>query len=109
MFASKIRDIDFNILLQTDINHIEQLCKTFNKQIYNVCHDTHFWHLKFKNDGLPLPDIDMNTISDWIKSYNHIKNIMEYINYIILNYYDFYFHVHDIKILKDLIIYNGNH
>jgi hypothetical protein len=101
----KETDLNFNILLEADINYIEQLCKTFNKQIYNICQDAYFWHVKFEHDQLPLPEIDFDTPSEWIKTYINIQNKMLYYNHVV--HFDYiYFLLHDFNILKPYVDIN---
>lgn len=96
----KERDINFNILLESNINQIKNFCKTYNKQIYNICQDSYFWHLKFEHDNLPLPEIDLDTPSEWIQIYNDIYKKINYYNFIIDNYDNIHFYIHDINVLK---------
>src|SRR5947208_2278161 len=63
-------DIWYNILIQSDIETIENLCVT-NKNAYKICNNKSFWRNKFHNDGLPFDSQKQyNTVNEWIKEYN---------------------------------------
>ena len=45
--TTNLPEMDMNIMLETDINDIKQLCSTYNKYIHNMCNDINFWYFKF--------------------------------------------------------------
>jgi hypothetical protein len=71
-----IYDINYNILLQSDINSLIEMCK-INKSYRRIGQDTNFWINKFNNDSIQLPFRDglispsnlKNTLYEWISIY----------------------------------------
>lgn len=82
-------DVVFNILLQTDIDDIKNL-SLVNKKHYNVCNHIHFWHTKFKQNHLTLPNFN-TIISDWIQIYKFTFYLMDYDQYVESEEYDNYY------------------
>ena len=64
----------FEILLHLDIITISNIYY-INYLSYNLCKDKHFWITKFNYDSINIMDIK-DTIGDWIKEYNLIKNLI---------------------------------
>lgn len=79
MSFGSIKDINWSILLQADIEEIEYICQT-NKMMYRICQDVHFWHSKFKHDHLPLPVVDFETPAQWIASYRFQQKVRTYVD-----------------------------
>lgn len=48
-------EVIFDILLNSNIHDIKNLCQTDN-QFNRLCHDKHFWIIKFNQDQLPFTD-----------------------------------------------------
>ncbi len=62
--------MEFNQLLQADINDIESLCLT-SKGYYNVCRDRYFWQTKFQQDNIPYIATDSPvTVKEMIQKYH---------------------------------------
>lgn len=60
----------FNIMIESDIETINNLCVT-NKN-NNVCNNEYFWVEKFNHDNMPII-IYRNNFSTWIKEYIAVK------------------------------------
>lgn len=64
-------EIRRNILLQSDINDLIQLCST-DLTSRDICSSISFWKDKFQLDRLPLMHI-RSTISAWVNEYRHTQ------------------------------------
>ncbi len=76
-------DILYNILIQSNINQIQNLCYT-NKYLHQICNQTSFWELIHERDRLPLLT-EWDNIADWINDYHKMKKINQKVT-IILDY-----------------------
>ncbi|HSW76523.1 MAG TPA: hypothetical protein VLG50_05735 [Candidatus Saccharimonadales bacterium] len=78
------KDIQFNLLLNTSITNIDDVCM-MNKQAYQLCHDPYFWIKKFEYDQLPiLFHIGKNEpLSYWIVQYQEIEHVVKKTNTIL--------------------------
>ena len=72
------KDVLFNVLLSTDFEDLENLCKT-NQQARRYCNDEYFWKTKFLHDKLPL----FTSIENWKITYRQIYKILKDIETII--------------------------
>ena len=72
------RDINYNIMLQADIEDIQSACQV-NSEMYNICQDVHFWHSKLKRSHLPLPPVEFISATQWIDYYIFASRIMDYV------------------------------
>ena len=100
-----IDDLLYQILLQTDINDMENVC-LINKNTIKICHNVHFWIDKLNKDhinyDLPLP----TNLNDIIQYYKIKKAIP--ITQSIINTYHRKYHIYiefdnfDIQQLCDL-------
>src|SRR5258708_9538835 len=63
-----------NILLNTDVNELKNVCFT-NKTTINICNKTSFWKEKITLFNLPFDWLDLNaikSINDWIKTFDKL-------------------------------------
>lgn len=94
------QDVIYNILLQSDLTSIKQLCSV-NTVANKLCKDQHFWTEKLNKNGY-LIDKDMPKT---LKSYENIDNIDKKVNQMIKDarYYDsymiFYFNDENLNIV----------
>jgi len=65
-------DTIYNILLNTDIDSLNELC-FLNKTTHQHCQNKHFWIEKFKHDQLPMMHILPKNIKEWINTYIVLK------------------------------------
>jgi len=71
-----MEDIQYQFLLQTDINDIPRACQA-NQKYYRHCSTKQFWIDKFEQDRLPLLSNQCNTIECWIDEYNNTANAVD--------------------------------
>ena len=74
---TSIPDINYQILLNTDIRDLASLCST--RKLSHICYDNTFWHMKFKHDNIILPP-HIYPNMNWIKAYYTMMNIPPNIN-----------------------------
>lgn len=63
-----LENIEFNYLLRTNINNLEDACIT-SKQSHKICQNTFFWISKFQYDHLPIVNDKPKSIRQWIDQY----------------------------------------
>ena len=88
----------YEILLNTDINDIQELCH-INKQNTRLCESNTFWHNKFVHDRLPPVYLDdtrtikaysdiigttPRSIDTWIELYSSMKDAYKNAKFILL-------------------------
>jgi hypothetical protein len=80
-------DVDYDILLKSDINTIEKLCFV-NKYFDHICQNDQFWYYKFNADKLPLPIIRPTSTFGWVKIYKHQLKLKQLKSYMYMNEFE---------------------
>lgn len=66
-------DVLFNILLNSDMDTIKNLC--INKNALMICNDSYFWQEKFNIYHIPIMSKTLpTTMNEWIKEYEKVSN-----------------------------------
>ncbi len=69
MILTGNKDVDYQILNRLTVEDLSKVCR-MNKYSQLLCNDGDFWLLKFKNEKLPLLDVDFDwPLSMWLKFY----------------------------------------
>lgn len=71
-------DIIYNLLLNSDINSIQVLCKT-NQYAHQLCHSEQFWKSKYLHDQFLMIDEPI----EWKHKYMLMTKIIKDVHYIL--------------------------
>lgn len=73
---TELYDINFNILLKSDIDSVLNLCQV-NKQFNQICNDSYFWKKKFEHDTIPFTKIKEGILSYYFDLYKRNRSILQ--------------------------------
>jgi len=68
-----------------DIDDVVNLCVTDKNMYDNVCNQRSFWQPILKQHHYPLPKVEIDNTSEWIKYFFQMKNINHDIRHIVSN------------------------
>ncbi len=104
-----MNDLYYEILLNSDIEDIDNLCM-INKSFNNICQSKYFWIDKFNKDKLPLIKKHNKTV-DWVIEYKKVLYVINRVNNVLMDLNNHDKTIINLKYVKQDIsfLYDNNH